>query len=75
MDCANGQLGFGKKRRKRDVANKSLKNKIYEVSMSTVVRVGSDEVTEKKFQKIQEVGEKEKAIVLEEGEEVAKNLD
>lgn len=67
MDCANGQLGFGKKRRKRDVPSKSLKNRIYEVSMSTVVRVGNDENLERKFQKIPDLGERDKALVLEEG--------
>ncbi len=44
VDCANGQTGFGKRRRRNpDIsAEKNPKNKIYEVSMSTVVRVGDD---------------------------------
>jgi hypothetical protein len=40
VECANGQTGFG--RRRRDVTDKTPKNKVYEVSMSTVVRVGED---------------------------------
>ena len=45
VDCANGQTGFGRKRRSPNVSEKSSnKNKIYEVSMSTVVRVGENQV-------------------------------
>ena len=41
VECANGQTGFGKRRR-RNVDEKKAANKVYEVSMSTVVRVGDD---------------------------------
>ena len=44
MECANGQTGFGKRRR-RNVDDKKTTNKVYEVSMSTVVRVGDDVVS------------------------------
>lgn len=44
VDCANGQTGFGKRRRDVSDAKTSTKNKVYEVSMSTVVRVGEEKV-------------------------------
>jgi hypothetical protein len=50
VECANGQLGYG--RRRRDVSDSSSHhqpnwNKIYEVSMATVVKVANDPVDEK----------------------------
>lgn len=45
VECANGQLGYGKRKR-RDVTDKRDLNKIYEVSMATVVKVANEPVDE-----------------------------
>jgi len=45
VECANGQLGFGKRRR-RDVASDGAdieQQRLYEVSMSTIIRFDEDE--------------------------------
>ena len=46
VECANGQIGFGRRRRRRDVtAGDSVdRNKVYEVSMSTIVKVAEEHV-------------------------------
>lgn len=54
VECANGQIGFGKKKKKRDVSDKSaVQQKIYEVSMSTIVKVSDDpdDIGDKKTRK------------------------
>ena len=43
MECANGQIGFGRRRR-RDVTGDVDRNKVYEVSMSTIVKVAEEHV-------------------------------
>jgi len=40
VQCSNGQLGFGRKR--RDLQSSSADNKVYEVSMSTVIRLNCE---------------------------------
>ncbi len=62
VDCANGQTGFGKRRRDTSDAKTSTKNKVYEVSMSTVVRVG-----EEKVEKSTESRREKDTLVVEEG--------
>jgi len=45
VECANGQLGFGRRRR-RDVASDGAdveQQRLYEVSMSTIIRFDEDE--------------------------------
>lgn len=50
VECANGQLGYGKRRRRRRSVSESgeeaeqLKEKLYEVSMSTIIRYEEDSV-------------------------------
>ena len=46
MECANGQIGFGRRRRRRDVTGDAVddRNKVYEVSMSTIVKVAEEHV-------------------------------
>lgn len=46
MVCANGQVGYGRRKRSspRDQPDR---NKVYEVSMATVVKVAYEEVDEK----------------------------
>lgn len=41
IECSNGQIGFGRKRRSIKTSNKNL-NQLYEVTMSTFVKVGND---------------------------------
>merc|ERR1712117_932827 len=46
VECANGQLGFGKRRRRRDVESEGedvAQQRLYEVSMSTVIRFEEEE--------------------------------
>ncbi|XP_040583219.1 uncharacterized protein qsm isoform X1 [Lepeophtheirus salmonis] len=44
IECANDEIGYGKKRKRRNVPLASpRRNKVYEVSMSTLVRVSDDE--------------------------------
>lgn len=40
IQCSNGQIGYG--RRKREVIGSSDQNKVYEVSMTTFIRVDGD---------------------------------
>lgn len=40
VQCSNGQLGFGRK--KRDLESSPASNKVYEVSMSTVIRLNCE---------------------------------
>merc|ERR1712154_737395 len=45
VECANGQIGFGRRRRRRDVTGDAVdRNKVYEVSMSTIVKVAEEHV-------------------------------
>ena len=48
VECASDQIGYG--RRRRDVEQESNLNKIYEVSMSTIVRVANDDSEDKEKQ-------------------------
>lgn len=41
VQCSNGQRGFG--RRKREVSNANDPNKVYEISMSTVIKMECDD--------------------------------
>lgn len=46
VECANGQLGFGKRRRRRSVESdgaEEVQQRLYEVSMSTIVRFEEEE--------------------------------
>lgn len=43
IQCSNGQIGFGK-RRKREIAQSADPNKIYEISMTTFIRVVGDPI-------------------------------
>merc|ERR1712223_284177 len=46
VQCSNGQVGFGKRRKKRNLDDSSSEiQRVYEVSMSTIVKVG-DETTD-----------------------------
>lgn len=45
VQCSNGQKGYGRRRR-RDVDDNAELNQVYEVSMSTIVKV-SDEATDR----------------------------
>lgn len=40
IECSNGQVGFGRKRRAIEMSS-SDKNKLFEVTMSTFIRVDS----------------------------------
>lgn len=42
IECSNGQIGFGRKRRAIDVSNTD-KNKIFEVTMSALIKVDFEE--------------------------------
>lgn len=42
IECSNGQVGFGRKRRAIDVSSTD-KNKIFEVTMSTFIKVDFEE--------------------------------
>ena len=44
--CANGQLGYGRRKRSSPSEQPDL-NKVYEVSMATVVKVAYEPVDEK----------------------------
>jgi len=47
VECANGQIGFGRRRRRRrdvTVGDAVDRNKVYEVSMSTIVKVAEEHV-------------------------------
>ena len=44
VDCSNGQVGYGRRRRRRDVFSAGDPNKVYEVSMATVVKVAEQHV-------------------------------
>jgi len=46
VQCSNGQVGFGKRRKKRNLDDSPSEiQRVYEVSMSTIVKVG-DETTD-----------------------------
>merc|ERR1712241_763385 len=46
VQCSNGQVGFGKRRKKRNLDDSPAEiQRVYEVSMSTIVKVG-DETTD-----------------------------
>lgn len=42
IECANGQIGYGRRRRRRDINGDERQSKIYEVSMSTIVKVSEE---------------------------------
>ena len=42
VECANGQIGFGRRRRDLSRQDQPDPNKIYEVSMATVVKVAEE---------------------------------
>lgn len=44
VECANGQIGFGRRRRDLSREDQPDPNKIYEVSMATVVKVAEEHV-------------------------------
>ena len=45
VQCANGQRGFG--RRRRAVEDEADPNKVYEISMSTVIKFECEDCVEK----------------------------
>lgn len=45
IQCSNGQIGYG--RRKREIAQSPEPNKIYEISMTTFIRVVDEPVADK----------------------------
>jgi len=47
VQCSNGQRGFG--RRRREVPGSPDPNKVYEISMSTVIKMECDDCTSAKF--------------------------
>jgi len=47
VQCSNGQLGFG--RRRRDVSDAADPNKVYEISMSTVIKMECDDCHKAKY--------------------------
>jgi len=47
VQCSNGQQGFG--RRRRDVSNAGDPNKVYEISMSTVIKLECDDCEKGKY--------------------------
>lgn len=42
IECSNGQIGFGRKRRAIDVSNTD-NNKLFEVTMSALIKVDFEE--------------------------------
>jgi hypothetical protein len=44
VECANGQIGFGRRRRRDVNGDGPDRNKIYEVSMATIVKVAEEHV-------------------------------
>ena len=63
VQCSNGQKGYGRRRR-RDVDDNAELNQVYEVSMSTIVKV-SDEATDRLVTNSQ--GRTRKTFISEEG--------
>ena len=47
MLCSNGQLGYG--RRRRDVSSASEENKVYTISMSTIIKMECDDCEKAKY--------------------------
>jgi len=47
VQCSNGQRGFGRKR--REVTNSGDPNKVYEISMSTVIKMECDDCSKGKY--------------------------
>jgi len=47
VQCSNGQRGFGRK--KREVSDSADPNKVYEISMSTVIKMECDDCTKGKY--------------------------
>jgi len=45
--CSNGQLGYG--RRRRDVSSTSEENKVYTISMSTIIKMECDDCEKAKY--------------------------
>ena len=41
--CSNGQLGYG--RRRRDISEEAKENKVYTISMSTIIKMECDDCT------------------------------
>lgn len=46
VECSNGQVGFGK-RRKREVKGDARSNKLFEISMSTFIKVDYEQNADK----------------------------
>lgn len=46
VECSNGQVGYGK-RRKREVKGDSKSNKLFEINMSTFIKVDYEQNTDK----------------------------
>ena len=40
--CSNGQLGYGRRRR-RDITEETKENKVYTISMSTIIKMECDD--------------------------------
>ncbi|XP_051172587.1 uncharacterized protein LOC127288923 [Leptopilina boulardi] len=48
VECSNGQIGYGRRKR-RSVKSSKTQNQLYEVTMSTFVKVGEDSVEYSEF--------------------------
>lgn len=63
--CSNGQLGFGR-RKKRNVDDESANDQqVYEVSMSTIVKVGDDVIVKDSKGQQKETFVSEEAVISE----------
>ena len=45
--CSNGQLGYG--RRRRDISEEAKENKVYTISMSTIIKMECDDCEKEKY--------------------------
>ena len=67
VECANGQIGYGRRRRDVEQEEQPNLNKIYEVSMSTIVRVANDNDDKSNNNRREEQVWLEKAVLQDEG--------
>jgi len=69
VQCSNGQRGFG--RRRREVSDAADPNKVYEISMSTVIKMECDDCSTGKFVEKETISHIREKVEFRHSEEAA----